>query len=138
MLLETRKRSLTHLRACTYWFQYAGGAFSTIGEFTLFILEKVFFFFTEWWILVWAKAIESPAEILGVFFQPQLAGIPAQFKYIQVYCILMTLAFISAFLRTIWIAGGGDRMFQEVVFGDDTLCPALANGLLQNHADCMH
>jgi ABC-type multidrug transport system fused ATPase/permease subunit len=109
MSLETREHGLTRSRVWTYWFRYAGGSFFTIGVFTLFILEKVFYFFTEWWISVWTKSTESPAEVLGVYFHPQSAGIPAQCKYIQVYCILMTLAFICAFLRTVWIASGAIR-----------------------------
>lgn len=107
MSREERQHGKTRLWAWTLWFREAGGLFFTTGVLTVFALEKLFYFATEWWIARWATAADQSITFLGIEFPPQSDGTYAQHGYLIVYAIFMLLGFICAFLRTVWIVYGG-------------------------------
>lgn len=109
MTTETREHGLTRIWAWLLWFQSGGGTSFTMGILVLFVFEKLFYFGTEWWIAFWAHGCHEPMSALGVTFPPQKDGIPAQYGYLLVYAVLLVLAFICAFARTLWIVTGGIR-----------------------------
>jgi len=109
MSRESREHGSTRTWVWALWFHYAGGFFFTFVLFILFILEKLFYFGTEWWISVWTEGAESSIEFMGVWFPPQTDGLQAQYEYLKVYAIMFVLGFICAYLRTVWIVSGGVR-----------------------------
>jgi ABC-type multidrug transport system fused ATPase/permease subunit len=109
MTTETREHGLTQIWAWLLWFQQGGGTSFTLGILVLFVLEKLFYFGTEWWIAFWAHGCDQEMQALGITFPPQSGGVPAQYGYLAVYGILLVLAFICAFVRTLWIVTGGIR-----------------------------
>ena len=100
---EVREFGITRSWSWLLWFQEAGGATFTVGILTLFALEKLFYFGTEWWISRWTQAVDSSIWFLGIEFPPQTNGIEAQYVYLQVYAIFLAVGFVCALLRTIWI-----------------------------------
>ena len=109
MTRETREHGLTRIWAWLLWYQQGGGTSFTLGILFLFVFEKLFYFGTEWWIAAWTHGYSQPTYAFGITFPPQLDGIQAQYGYLLVYAILLVLAFICAFARTIWIVRGGIR-----------------------------
>ena len=103
MSIETREHGLTRTWAWILWFQQAGGPIFTFGIVTLFALEKLFYFGTEWWISRWTQAADSSIFFLGVEFPPQTDGLQAQYQYLKIYAIMLVLGFVCAFFRTVWI-----------------------------------
>eukprot|EP00986_Skeletonema_menzelii_P000250 scaffold67_cov155-Skeletonema_menzelii.AAC.24 len=109
MTTETREHGLTQIWAWLLWFQQGGGTSFTVGILFLFVFEKLFYFGTEWWIAFWTHGCNQPMQALGISFPPQSDGVPGQYGYLLVYGILLVLAFICAFARTLWIVTGGIR-----------------------------
>jgi len=109
MTIETREHGLTRIWAWLLWFQQGGGTCFSLGIISLFVLEKLFYFGTEWWVAFWTHGCFQPMYAFGITFYPQTDGIPAQYGYLLVYAILLVLAFICAFARTLWIVRGGIR-----------------------------
>lgn len=121
MSIETREHGLTGAWAWTIWFSYAGGIFFAVGLFLLFILEKLFYFGTEWWMTIWTEGAYEPTEFLGFWFPPQTAGARAQWEYLKVYLIMLVLGFICAYFRTVWIVSGGVRCSKKL-YSEMTHC----------------
>ena len=121
MSRESRQHGKTRLGIWTLWFREAGGFIFTAGILTLFALEKLFYFGTEWWMARWTQAAYEPLIFLGLEFPPQSDGIQAQHNYLIVYAIFMLLGFICAFLRTVWIVHGGVKCSKNL-FSDMTKC----------------
>ncbi|KAL7437637.1 hypothetical protein ACHAXH_004865 [Discostella pseudostelligera] len=111
---EAREHGLTRAWAWTLWFRHSGGVVFTLGVSLLLILEKAFYFLTEWWLLIWTEATDSPTMFIGVWFPPQSIGIEAQSRYLAVYGIMLTLAVVCAFFRTVWIVSGGIRCSKKL------------------------
>lgn len=109
MTRETREHGLTRIWAWLMWFQQGGGTSFTIGILLLFVFEKLFYFGTEWWIAFWTHGCNQSMYAFGITFPAQSDGIPSQYGYLLVYAILLVLAFICAFARTLWIVTGGIR-----------------------------
>ena len=107
MSRESRQHGKTRLWTWTLWFREAGGLVFTTGVLTVFALEKLFYFGTEWWMARWTQAAYEPITFLGIEFPSQSDGVHAQHGYLIVYAIFMVLGFICAFLRTVWIVSGG-------------------------------
>lgn len=107
MSREERQHGKTRLWTWTLWFREAGGLVFTAGVLTVFALEKLFYFATEWWMTQWTSAAYQPIAFLGIEFPAQSDGVYAQHGYIVVYAVFMLLGFICAFLRTVWIVYGG-------------------------------
>lgn len=114
MQQEAREHGITRTWAWTLWFREAGGAFFSFGIGTLFALEKLFYFGTEWWMTRWTKAIDEPINFLGIEFPPQSDGLHAQYLYLAVYAIFLVIGFVCAFLRTIWIVSGGIKCSKQL------------------------
>ena len=109
MMKEVREHGLTRKWAWLLWFQQGGGFCFTLGIISLFTLEKVFYFGTEYWVTFWTSGCYQPVAVLGMTFPPQSDGIPAQYGYLLGYTILLVLAFICVCIRTPWIVTGGIR-----------------------------
>ena len=107
MSREERQHGKTRLWTWTLWFREAGGLVFTAGVLTVFALEKLFYFATEWWMTQWTSAAYQPIAFLGIEFPAQSDGVYAQHGYIVVYAVFMLLGFICAFMRTVWIVYGG-------------------------------
>ena len=107
MSRELRQHGKTRLWTWTLWFREAGGLVFTTGVLTIFALEKLFYFATEWWMVRWTHAADTNILFLGIEFPPQSDGVHAQHGYLIVYAIFMLLGFVCAFLRTVWIVHGG-------------------------------
>lgn len=111
---EAREHGLTRAWAWTLWFRHSGGFVFTMGVSILLILEKAFYFLTEWWVSIWTAATDSPTVFIGVWMPPQSDGIQAQSRYLAVYTIMLALAVVCAFFRTVWIVSGGIRCSKKL------------------------
>lgn len=104
---EVREHGLTRAWSWLLWFKEAGGTIFTIGILSLFALEKLFYFATEWWISRWTQAIDEPVYFLGIEFPPQTGGMDAQVMFLEVYGVFLVIGFFCALFRTAWIVSGG-------------------------------
>jgi hypothetical protein len=91
MSRESRQHGKTRLWTWTLWFREAGGLVFTAGVLTVFALEKLFYFATEWWMARWTSAADTSITFLGITFPPQSDGVHAQHGYLIVYAIFMIL-----------------------------------------------
>eukprot|EP00977_Amphora_coffeiformis_P015196 scaffold4442_cov125-Amphora_coffeaeformis.AAC.27 len=114
MTVEEREHGLSSSKTWLLWFKYAGGVSFFAIMVVLLTVDRLFYFGQEFWVARWTDAAEGPISFLGIQFDAQTEGRPAQFKFLAAYAIILLTALLANLARSEWTVAGGSRAAKNV------------------------
>ena len=109
MTEEEREQGLSSLKTWLLWFKHAGGSFFIFFQVLFMTVDRFAYVAVEFWLAKWTSGAYESTDILGITFDPQIDGRPAQLKYLLVYGLILAISVTFTTLRSEWSVTGGGR-----------------------------
>ncbi len=89
---EVREHGLSSMKTWLLWFMHAGGTPFLFLQLFLMTVDRVAYVGVEYWLAQWTEGATHSITFFGAHFQPQSDGIKAQYQYLKVYAIIITIS----------------------------------------------
>lgn len=99
MKIEEREHGLSSIRTWMLWFKHAGGLPFLLTQVAFMTVDRFAYVASEYWLARWTSGAYDAIDVFGIHFNAQTDGISAQFQFLKVYAIIISVSVIFTFFR---------------------------------------